>query len=309
MSSKVYKDQALLPFSAKVNSLDYFFDARCVRPEDFHSLDIPAKNFSVNVWSDVWEVCDQLLIAMLNRMTTLGHFTRCNLELALSPNVHYDDVLTVEVTARIADASIGFISANPSLTHLVFELDWVDMTHHLPAIFHAMEEHKELRTFRILTFNDDDYYFDDSRPRRSPIDYPGLEKLLSRNRNISVLYHGGKKITNGTTIDRIYALNRFYCGSAKLVNESSDLRPLLVASALLESGLHNAQYTALLLSNHVDILCEIIVEISFDTEGMGAEEAVSLVSIRPESTPKNVFKRKLHVHLPRDVKKTVRKEC
>jgi hypothetical protein len=40
----VYRDQALLPFSAKVNSLDYFFDARCVRPEDFHSLAIPAKN-------------------------------------------------------------------------------------------------------------------------------------------------------------------------------------------------------------------------------------------------------------------------
>ncbi|GAX16384.1 hypothetical protein FisN_10Hh398 [Fistulifera solaris] len=117
----VYKDQALLPFSAKVNSLDYFFDARCVRPEDFHSLDIPAKNLSVNVCSDVWEVCDQFLIAMLNRMTTLGHFTKFNLELALSCNVHYEDFATVEVTARIADALISFINANPLLTHLVFD--------------------------------------------------------------------------------------------------------------------------------------------------------------------------------------------
>lgn len=85
-----------------------------------------------------------------------------------------------------------------------------------------------------------------------------LDRLLSRNRNITVFDIFGKKFTNGSSIDKLYALNRFFDDSAELVLEDTSLRPLLVATALSESASANYQYTSVLLSNHADTLCELI---------------------------------------------------
>lgn len=85
--------------------------------------------------------------------------------------------------------------------------DWCP---HLQMVFNAMELHAGLRTFVVRNYPPED------------IDYSWLERLLSRNRNITVLDERGNRITNGTTIDKLYALNRYFHESAKLVKDGGN---------------------------------------------------------------------------------------
>ncbi len=68
--------------------------------------------------------------------------------------------------------------------------------------------------------------------------------------------------SNGSRIDKLYLLNRFYHGSETLVKESPTLRPLLVATSLVDSVC--IKHTALLLSNHADMLCEFLNGLDVD---------------------------------------------
>jgi hypothetical protein len=57
--------------------------------------------------------------------------------------------------------------------------------------------------------------------RKRLFDPSWLEKLLSHNRNVVVVDIVGNKCTNGSTIDKAYALNDFSNGSIELVSESA----------------------------------------------------------------------------------------
>ena len=132
-----------------------------------------------------------------------------------------------EIT-RVTKALIRAIQDNPNLSTL--ELSETHFFHvwagTLENVFKAMEEHKGQQTVVL---------------GGSPaMDLDWMEKLLSRNQNISVTDILGKRISNGSTIDKLYALNRVYNGSVLLMKEESTLwRPLLVASALTESCAEN----------------------------------------------------------------------
>lgn len=119
-------------------------------------------------------------------------------------------------------------------------------------LFRGMEGNTGLRTLQVKVY-----------PPEDP-GYSWLDRLLSRNRNITVLDRSGERCSNGPNIDNLYALNRFYQGSASLVTVSASLRPLLVVTALLERESTTLQRRALLLANHTDILCEFIDDMDLD---------------------------------------------
>ena len=199
-------------------------------------------------------------------------------------------------------------------------------TPYWPYIFKAMEEHPGLRTLVVKDcpqsyFSDehdsedndseDNVFEDEEYLRLSRFNYSLLEQLLSRNRNITVYDNAGNYFSNGPFIDSLYLLNHFYCGSATLVKESTSWRPLLVATALMENASEDFQYISLLLSNHVDVLCEFI-------QGMHGQEASvtsqsvpnaseSHVPIPHESNQADPVKRKARVQPPRAAKKAARK--
>lgn len=110
-----------------------------------------------------------------------------------------------------------------------------------------MDDHEGLRTFSVKEY-----------PLRYDSNYSWLEQLLKRNRNIAVVNHSNKTITNGTSLTKLYELNRFYNTSAALVKECQPVRSWVVGTALLEGISQNLQYTALLLSHHTDVLCELL---------------------------------------------------
>ena len=118
---------------------------------------------------------------------------------------------------------------------------------HFLTIFKAVEGHKSLQTLIVREY-----------PRREDPNYSWLKQLLSRNRNITVLDSSGLRCSDGSSVNKLYSLNHCYLGSVKLANGSASLRPLLVATALLENASQKYQNTALLLSNHTDMLCEFI---------------------------------------------------
>ena len=115
---------------------------------------------------------------------------------------------------------------------------------------------------------------DDDSKYPSRLDYAALERLLLRNRTIEVLDFNGGRISNGPRIDQLYLLNDFYSGSKQLVNDSASLRSQLVTTALVESTSTNFPYTALLLSDHMDVLCDLLMNngVNLDDLDAAAEE-------------------------------------
>lgn len=122
-------------------------------------------------------------------------------------------------------------------------------------VFHAMEGHKGLRVVALHDYPLE-YCRMSGEEEEAAYDYTSLERLLSFNRNIEICNHRGDLFSNRSRIDKFYALNRFYNGSETLLRKTASLRPMFVALALKESASANYQYTGLLLSNHMDVLCE-----------------------------------------------------
>lgn len=118
---------------------------------------------------------------------------------------------------------------------------------HMKDLLSMMEEHKGLRVFQI-----------DEYPSKRDPDMLWIKQLLSRNRKIRVVHWSGDTVSDGTCIEALYSLNRFYCGSASLVKEQKSLLPSLVGLTLMKNATNNFQRSALLLANHVTVLVDFI---------------------------------------------------
>ena len=174
----------------------------------------------------------------------------------------------------------------------------------------AVEGHAGLRSLVVKVHtptvdsdedNSDDEDSDVDDFERIPFDYLWLERLLSRNRNITVLDASHTRISNGSSIEQLYALNHFYHGSATLVKEqSASLRPLLATTTLVESAAGNLQHTALLLTDHTDTLGELIHDLP--------EDAEMPVSQTTGSDQTEKLKRKARIQPSRAAKKGARHE-
>ena len=134
--------------------------------------------------------------------------------------------------ARITDAIIRAIKQQHALDTLGFK--WSILAYEMcpPIRDHVcvcVEGHTGLRTLVVKNIVEGGSFFS------------WLERLLS----LAILDTDGEKISNGTTVDKLYLLNGFFRGNAQLVKESAFLRPLLLATALTGSASRSFQHTAL----------------------------------------------------------------
>ena len=268
----VYEEIVLLPLTAKVNKLTYEMDIKYI-PSSTDSLDIVATDLDLKLYleDDLDNDWAGLVVSVLHRIAELGHFDRLTFSVTRKSDEE-DEPLDMDGT--VTEALMRAIQANPQLSYMDlsythYRFDW---TPYLPSIFEVMKDHIGLRTFVLA----DKYY----RPNH-PI-FSWLEQLLSRNRTITVLDVNNNRCTNGSRIDKLYELNRFYNGSVLLLKEeSTSLRPLLVATALTESASRNSQFAALLLSNHTDMLRELLDGADLEDVDDGAVEGVALEESLP----------------------------
>ena len=298
LTVRLPEEDFVLPlFSAKVNALDYTIDMEYLEPEDFHSLDIVAKDLQLKIWIGGLRRWREILISFWDRVADLGHFER------LSFSIHTSLGFTFATMVTVAESLVRAIRANPKLTCLNLSDNFLgsfNWTPHLQGILQAMEDRSSLRTFIV---DIDKHRNLNLFGRRTAIidfntggtfQYSWLERLLSRNRSITVLDGSGNAISNGSSIDKLYLLNRLYHGSTKLAKEeSTSLRPSLMATALLENATKNFQHTALLLSSHTDMLCEFMKDAKLEnTVSTGPEAAALPDSATPTRQRNDRSKRK-----------------
>jgi hypothetical protein len=228
----------LLPFSAKVNALSYGVIDSHIQPNDFEALTIVTNDLDLWFYSQKEDNLSDWLIAFFDRVAQLGHFVRLGISIRSYERVHDMESCVQALT--------GAIKSNPNLRYLkMYGFDQrFQHAPHWESLYHAIGEHQQLRT---ITLDDNEY-------KKTCQDfYLALERLLSCNRNVTVIKRDGKKFTNETSIDQLYALNNFFNGSLSLTEESVELRPVLFAVAL-EKASASFQYTGLLLSQHTDVL-------------------------------------------------------
>jgi hypothetical protein len=275
-----------LPFSAKAKALHYKITSDTLKPEDFETLEIVPKDLQIKVYVDVsqkeWEA---LPVAFLNRAAALGDLKK--LSFLIFRRRMDRQPFQAKKVARVANALLRTIKANTKLQYLnvgatIYDnsdncLNWDS---HLHKFFEAVAGHQGLRTFVMGNYPSKD----------DPENYSLIEQLLASNRNIAVLDCKGNKISNGTTVDKLYALNALYQGSTELVKESASVRPSLVATAILARVLGSFQYISLLLSQHDDILCDLIQGLNLEdiiySQTMSEEESVVFAHSTESETKK-----------------------
>jgi hypothetical protein len=225
----------LAPFSAKVESLNYYIWSDDITVADLESLVIHTSKLSLRICcSDERIFPTDFILTFWRRIASLGHFVE--LEIEMLNKIDIPDCVVLEIiNAALANKMLRFLSLWDS------DVDWAP---HLRSLLHGLKDHKELRTLRISV--------DDERAFGHQFTY--LIDFLSHHRNITVVDLRGDPYSDGLLVEKIYSLNRFYRGSASLAVKPPLERPMLVAAALTESALNDFQRSALLLSNHLDAL-------------------------------------------------------
>jgi hypothetical protein len=266
----------LLPFSVKANSLECKIEAQRFQANDFNSLNIVTRDLRLMI--DLVNVTDweMYLTLFFNRVAVLGHFQKLNLLFDCRRSYEETQLFEFEKVASITKALLHAVNSNPKLSHLDLsdESSKIDFIPHLKDIFEGIEAHKGLR-FLVV----------ESYPCTDDPDYSWLKRLLSRNRTITVLDDTGTILSDGSTIDELYSLNRFYNGSEALSKDSASPRRELVTKALLESASKCFQRSALLLFRLTDVLCEFLQDDDSNQDEGIASQTVSEATELPDSNP------------------------
>ncbi|GAX16386.1 hypothetical protein FisN_10Hh396 [Fistulifera solaris] len=239
----MFRPDALLPFQAQVHSLNYRIDDYEIEKTDFETLPIVAKELTLSIHITRTENWSDSIVTFLDRVAQLGHFEHLGLEIDLWHEVDYTQM------AWIAAAIVRVLQNNPSMVSLDLSKNRyaVEYTPYLTILFQAMEGHPNLRTFRV------------NSGKMTVVHFASLERLLFRNRRVTVVNHRDERVTDGTTIDQVYTLNQFFHESKELIQECcSSWRSRVMKTVLMESASANFQRTALLLSDHTDVLCELV---------------------------------------------------
>ncbi len=241
------EENVMLPFSAPVNALSYHIHAKNLQWADVDSLDIVAQDIDFRFYMKSVKDWDTFLVSFLNRVAVLGHFKALSFAFAdiIDEERSVEFAESLDKVNRVAKALIRVIRCNPQLSLLDLSSSSCDVKWDplIRCMFKAMEDHEGLRIFMIKKY-----------PSEDP-DFLWLEKLLSRNHKINV-FHSESDVPK---IEKLYALNKFYCKSEELKKECSTVRTFLVAMAMMERNLSkNFQRRALFLSHHTDILYELI---------------------------------------------------
>jgi hypothetical protein len=294
------KECAILPFSAQVNGLDYEVDAHLFEPEDFESVNIVAKDLNLRLILDNSNNFNEVVNSFLDRVAASGNVERLTLA------THYiefpSDAFPYREIDDLAPFTRSLVSAiinNPKLSCLdLSSMYWhMDWSPHVRAIFESLETHEGIRTLIIS-----EYRYNDPN-------YSWLKQLLSRNRKITVLGDWNQRHSDGSSVDKLYALNHLYCGSAELKQDATSLRPFLVVTTLIEKASRNFQHISLLLADHSDILCEFLndAEIeALDATSSVPDEFLSPATVPTESKQHGTFKRSSRTPSSRAAKRAAR---
>ncbi len=246
------EDCALVPLSTKVNLLRCYLQAKYGQRADLDVLAVAAKELECRIYLDSVPDWDVFLVCLFNRLAKASNLEKFHLSIDFSSAGSFEQY-DVDRMSSVVDALISVLRSNSKLYHLdLCEaygcLGWDPYLRH---IFNELEGHQGIRLFAIDTY-----------PSEDP-DFSWLVKLLSRNRKIKVVDASGK--TKVPEIEKLYALNQFYCDSDELKKECYSVRPSLMALALRGSEVKDFQRCALMLSQHTDTLCELVRDVSQET--------------------------------------------
>ena len=234
----------LLPFATKADSLVYDISSASLLKADFEGLNIAPTSLSLTVHHAGEGFPTEHVLSFLQRVADVGHFVRLRVRIKLSRVVRVPDCVAQELVRATL--------ANCGLTHL--DICGRDDSNaywdpHLRAIFEGVKNHPGLCTVAAYVY-DEKMVFGDH--------FSYLRQFLAHNRYIRVTNAEGAIHTDGYFVDKLYELNAIYRGSKDLGIEPPPERPSLVTNALVTRASTNFQYSALLLSNHADALCEIV---------------------------------------------------
>jgi hypothetical protein len=259
---------ALIPISAKANFLCFYVVAQNVEAQDIASFNIYVQTLHLALDFGRAENWVDVFVSFMNRLAELGNLR--HFVLSATWNGRSAEDVRLDDLTRATDAIIHMINCNPRLTSLnLSNITWLTKCAlPLKKIFGAVKEHVGLRVLALTNSNEGGCI------------NAWLAYLLSHNRKIVVLDELGKRITSGSTIDKLYALNQFFCGSATMITESIELRSSLMVTALTESASRNFRYSSLLLSNHTDTLYEFIHDLDLtDATDLVVDAAASPASV------------------------------
>ncbi|GAX18842.1 hypothetical protein FisN_26Hu144 [Fistulifera solaris] len=250
-------DRALLPFSAKVNSLSYILFTDDISVADIQSLNIVANKLALRIVHDGESFPTKFMIAFWERVLRLGHFVELRVVLTFGDEDNGLNRSLMPVPNSVVAAIVHAIKANANLEVLDLSssdkvLDWDP---HVGSLLYYLEDLKALRTFRIDVADEDEAF---------GYAYGNLQYFLCRNRTCRVTNNDGDAYTDDWMIDRMYKFNRFYQGVTGLVSQPHSERSVLVAEALTKRARLKFKHCALLLSSHLDLLNEIVQATQLD---------------------------------------------
>lgn len=184
------------------------------------------------------ELPTNLLYSFLHRVAHLGHLTHLGLKL-------FEDF---PVPDKVGKELIDAVIANKNLKSLNLCMGEWDL--YMQDMFIALGEHENIRTLVLERY-----------PIKLDPTLSWLKKLLKQNRRIKVSERRRRdECPHDRAIDEMYAVNRFFCCSETLVKEQPFIRPSLVGKGLLQNTTSNFMRSALLLTQHTDVLCEFLQE-------------------------------------------------
>ncbi len=233
--------------AAKSISLDFCLCAASLETVLTGDIDIVAEKLLITfvdfAQQDSRLFAAEPVIAFLRRLADLRHLKELH--------ISFKTWETVDLPEGIVKELIRVVLANDSLEILDYCTDegGLDWDCHISTLLTGLRDHRGLRIVK-LDVNDENLAFG-----------PGLtilRQFLCYNRNVVVMNIEDQIFTNGLAINAIYSLNRFYRGSASLLLEPSSERLSLVATALLKNLRNDLQRSALLLSDHLDLLCAFV---------------------------------------------------
>ena len=200
------------------------------------------------------------MVSLFRRLADLGHLEELKYEF-VPANAGSDAVVDDRVAPDcVIQELIRTAHANSDLKVLHLDAGSAFWSMHLTTILEGLKDHKGLCALRI----DHTSAIESADPGFSHI-----RELILYNRFIDVTNGEGDFYTDGTSIDDIYALNRFYRGAVGLADDPPSERPLFVATALVEGASNDFRRSALLLSNHTDALVELVQFAQLDDESEG----------------------------------------
>lgn len=198
---------------------------------------IVPKAININAWYDVHPA--RFLKSFLSRVAQLRHLESLTLTL--------DEFETGP--SYIGKELLRAVRVNTNLKKLEFMVCEYTWGSYMQKLFGVLDKHESLRTFQIKGY-----------PDHVDPEYKWLKRLLTQNRYLEVSAILYDEIQFDQETSEIYDLNRFFRGSKSLKKEPAFIRPFLVGSALADEYTCDFQYGGLLLTDHLDVFCELLQE-------------------------------------------------